>query len=130
MHAQRSFIPGSVFYLVVGLYMKSGRHKPTLLAEIARAMQTEIKAHYTSSKCSSRIQLSPRKKQQDGSLPYEGGNNSKNYTYENISICGWAMTKFLKLSSSIYTSSIAGTLSTRSTAQACYYTHRLSYVLA
>lgn len=60
------------FNLVIDLYMKSGRHKPTLFAEITRAMQTEIKTHYTSSKCSSRIQLSPRRKQ-DGSMPHEGG---------------------------------------------------------
>lgn len=61
------------FYLVVSLYMKSGRHETTLFAKI-----TEMRTHYTSSKCSSRIQLgifqlSPRGKQQNGPLPYEGG---------------------------------------------------------
>lgn len=60
----------------------------------------------------------------------KGESNSKKYTYEKISICGWAMTKLFKFSSLIYTSSTAGTLSNRSTAQACYYTHRPSYVLA
>lgn len=60
----------------------------------------------------------------------KGESNSKEYTYEKTSICGWAMAKLSKLSSLIYTSSIAGTLSARSRAQACYYTHRLSYVLA
>lgn len=59
----------------------------------------------------------------------KGKSNSKKYTYEKISICSWALAKLFKLSSSICTS-IARTLSIRSTAQACYYTHRLSYVLA
>lgn len=53
--------------------MKSGRRKTTLFAKII-----EMRTHYTSRKCSSRIQLgifqlSPRGKQQDGPLPYEAG---------------------------------------------------------
>lgn len=65
------------FYLVVGLYMKSERYETTLFAKMTRAMHTEINTHDSSSKCTSRTQLkleylSPRGKQQNGSLSYEG----------------------------------------------------------
>lgn len=59
------------------LCIQSQKDMKQLFAKMTRAVHTEINTHDTSSKCTSRTQLklecpSPRGKQQNGSLSYEG----------------------------------------------------------